>query len=107
MEEKKIPAPVSTATDGVAIHLSYIRRDIDEIKANQIKSGNEVKEAISRLQDAYVTRVDFDEHEKRDEDHEIRIRSIEKNVQRWIGISSVLSSIGGALLLALAQYFIK
>lgn len=80
-DSPKIPPPI--ASDGMNIHLSYVRRDIDEIKAilKDMKSG-------------YVTRSDFDDHLGVANDHELRIRIIEKNMWKWSGISGVL---GGAI----------
>lgn len=106
-ESLKIPAPIDTGGDSVSVHLSYIRRDIDQIRTDLTKNSQEVKGAIDELRNAYVTRQDYNEHLKADEDHENRIRIIEKNMWRQIGVSSILSSVGGAVLVAALQYFIK
>lgn len=44
----KIPPPVETGRDNISIHLSYIRRDMDEMK-----------QAIHELKGVYVTRDEF------------------------------------------------
>ncbi len=93
MDDSKTPPPVVAPTDvgGMSIHLSYIRRDIDEIKGG-----------IKDLKNSYVSRVDFDEHLKIDEDHEERLRTIEQSMWKYIGYSSAISSfvgIGGAFLI--------
>lgn len=105
--QQKIPAPVDTGNDTVSVHLSYIRRDIDQIRTDLTKNSQEVKGAIDELRNAYVTRTDFSEHEKKDEDHETRIRTIEKTLWKYVGASSVISAIASASLVALVQYFIK
>lgn len=101
------PPPVGLDSDGVAIHLSYIRRDIDEIKSNQSKNNTEIKTAITNLQNSYITRVDFDNHLKTDEDHETRLRVIEENMWKRIGATGLISSIGSAVLLATIEYVLK
>jgi hypothetical protein len=74
--EIKTPPPVdsSSAPDGVSIHLSYIRRDIDEMK-----------QSLKDLKSGYVSLSDFAEHLKADADHETRIRSIEGFKDTLIG----------------------
>ena len=69
-DKVKIPAPIDTSKDaGVSVHLQYIRRDIDEIKLN-------MNNGFERLENLYVTRIDFDEHTKKLDDHESRLRLI-------------------------------
>ncbi len=96
-DRTKIPAPVDTSNDGLAIHLSYIRRDIDEIKANQTKNSAEVRLAFENLSNGYVSRADFNEHMKGDEDHEARIRALERNMWRISGATGIIA--GGISLL--------
>ena len=103
----KIPAPVDTGNDTVSVHLSYIRRDIDQIRTDLTKNSQEVRGAIEDLKNAYVTRIDYEEHLKADDDHENRIRNIEKTLWKYVGASSAISAIGSALLVAISQYFIK
>lgn len=90
-EKNKIPPPIEA--DGMNIHLSYIRRDVDEIKI-----------ILKDIKSDYVTRDDFAEHAKIVQDHEIRIRTLEKNMWKWVGASSAIS----ALLALLIQFiFVK
>lgn len=89
--ETKIPSP-ETSSDPMSVHLWYVRRDISEIKGT-----------LSDLKNGYVTRTDFDEHLKTDADHESRIRTLEKNMWKWIGASSIISA-GAAYV---AQFLIK
>lgn len=88
-----LPPPELSADPGV--HLWYMRRDISEIKTS-----------INELKNSYVTQKDFSEHLKADEDHENRIRTIEQNMWKQIGTSSVISALGSAILLSVAQHFI-
>lgn len=75
MEEVKIPPPVpSAATIGeLATHFSYVRRDVDEVKA----ITKVIVEKLDIMKENYVTRMDFDKHLEGDEDHETRLRTIE------------------------------
>lgn len=104
-DKTNTPAPVDTGSDGIAIHLSYIRRDIDEIKNTQTKNNTEIKQAIQTLQNAYVTRVDYNEHLKTDEDHEKRIRILERALWKYIGFSSAISAVISLVGAFLAQHY--
>lgn len=80
MEDKpKIPLPIET--EGMNIHLSYIRRDVDQILVT-----------LKDLKKDFVSRADFDEHTEVTKDHETRIRLLERNMWRWVGASSVISA---------------
>lgn len=85
--DSKIPPPVES-TDSTAVHLAYMRRDVDEIK-NVLKG----------LVDGYVTRLDFDEHLKADVDHETRIRALEKSADE---VKTLIKTWGSAIALVLA-----
>ncbi len=87
-----MPTPLEVNSDRMSVHFSYLRRDIDEIKAS-----------LKILSVGFVSRTDFEEHLKADEDHESRIRSLEKNMWKWVGASSVISA-GIAYLM---QFLIK
>lgn len=106
-ETKKIPAPININNGEVAVHLAYIRRDIDEIKVNQDKNNLDLKESIKDLKNGFVTHTEFAETEKITDDHENRIRTIEKNMWKWIGMSSIISSFGGGIIIALIEHFLK
>ncbi len=56
----KIPPPVAAGGD-IGVHLSYIRRDIDEIKHTQAAHMTEIKAELHELKGAYVTRPEFKE----------------------------------------------
>ncbi len=66
-QDVHMPAPEVTK-DPLSVHLWYMRKDIGEIK-----------NTLSTMRDGFVTRTDFEEHLKADEDHEERIRTIEKD----------------------------
>lgn len=88
--------PISENNDGISIHLSYLRRDVSDIKIT-----------LNKLEGNYVTQNDFKEHLKADDDHEQRIRSLEKALWKYVGFSSAISAIlavGGS---ALIEHFFK
>jgi hypothetical protein len=80
--------PIQPPTDlaGVAIHLSYLRRDM------QTLSGK-----IDNISTNFVTTNDFKEHLKADEDHENRIRSIETSNNTLAGKMWVVAAIVGVV----------
>lgn len=96
--EDNIETPVQAPTnmEGVAIHLSYLRRDMQKIT-----------EKIDGISTNFVTLVTFQEHLKDTTDHETRIRDLEKALWKYIGASSIISSIISAGGLTLIQNFIK
>ncbi len=102
MEEVKIPPPIDTGDGNMNIHLSYLRRDFVEEKLARRKQHEEIMSKLEAIQSQYVSRVDFEEHLKADEDHEIRIRNIEKSIWRWGGMlalgSAILSIVGSYLI---------
>lgn len=87
--------PIVDSNEATAVHLSYIRRDIVDIKTQ-----------LTDLKGAYVTRVDYNEHLKAAEDHEQRIRGLEKDLWKRIGLTSAISALGSSGLLTLIQHFI-
>lgn len=105
--ESKTPAPIDLSVDSVNVHLSYIRRDVDMVNAKLSQMEQALTDKIDEVGNAYVSRVDFNEHLKVDEDHENRIRSLERALWKYVGASSVISAIGSALLLAVIQHYIK
>lgn len=90
---ESLPPPISDNNDAVSIHLSYIRRDILDIKNTQNESNVEFRKEFTDLKNGFVSRTDFDEHLKADEDHEQRIRVIEKSLWKFLGASSAISAI--------------
>lgn len=100
-----IAAAVQAATaaalsaEKAAVQAAIVSVNIDNIKVN-IK---EIKDTLKDQAQTYVTRVDFIEHVKVDDDHEARIRSLETRMWIWVGASGVIA----AGLSFLAQHFIK
>lgn len=88
--------PIVDSNEATAVHLSYIRRDIVDIKSQLID-----------LKNSYVTQVDFDKHLNVDKDHEDRIRALEKDMWKRIGLTSAISALGSSGLLTVIQHFIK
>lgn len=79
----------STAT---ALNIQYIQKDILEIK-----------QSLKDINTLYVTQTEFVEHLKDDADHELRIRTIEQSMWKWLGISTT----AGMVLSFLTAYFLK
>ncbi len=81
--------------EGIAIHLSYVRRDMDTM----IKK-------LDGLGSSFVTASDFAEHLKADEDHEKRIRALEEAtsenplVKRIVygAVAIILTTVLGAII---------
>lgn len=65
-----------------SINISYIQKDMVEVKQT-------LKEMIG----VFVTTKDFAEHEKRVDDHEVRIRTLEEGMWKLVGVSSIIASI--------------
>lgn len=80
----KIPAPISSGD--MNVHLSYIRRDLDELKSLQKSQHAENISALVDLKNSYPTRIEFNEMRKDVEislgDHEKRIRDIETMIPK-------------------------
>ncbi len=94
--ENKTPPPVEHSGDSTAVHLSYIRRDIDTINSK-----------LDALTNQYVTRLDYDEHLKVDADHEDRIRTLEETQWKKSAYSSIISSAITAGGFIVVQYLIN
>jgi len=76
MDTPKTPPPIPfpTNNDGLSTHFAYMRRDLDEIKSV-------LRDALKEMKDGFIARTEFNEHEKRDQDHEDRIRVLEKKAE--------------------------
>ncbi len=81
METDKIPPPVKTTDSATALHLSYIRRDVDQQRIDMNKGFENLDKKISEnnikldnMQSGFVSKVEF-------EDHETRIRVMEKSAE--------------------------
>ena len=65
-----------------SINISYIQKDMAD-----------VKQSLKEITGMYVTNKDFADYIKTSDDHENRIRKMEENMWRWVGISSVVASV--------------
>lgn len=70
----------------VGIHLKSVNEKIDRIENNQIRRAemetkhfDEIQERFDQLNNSFIGRAEFSKHLERDEDHEARIRLLEKN----------------------------
>lgn len=109
LDKTKIPAPVTIATADVSTHLAYMRRDIDQGNINTKQGFEEMAKKIEHinnkldsLTDGYVTRTDFNEHQKVDQDHEQRLRVLEEKNWKVAGAAGVI----GAILSVMGSYIV-
>ncbi len=79
MEHPEPPVQLPNNIEGVSIHLSYIRKDIDTISKK-----------LDAFSSDFVTNNDFSEHLKADADHELRIRKLENWGSIAIGALAVI-----------------
>lgn len=84
----------------VGVHLSYIRRDIDAIKKSQEEGMKDIKNDLTELKGSYVTLTVFQEHLKTDEDHEARLRVIEKESEDHALVKKVVYGAVAFILIA-------
>ncbi len=97
--ENKAETPPITDFGSMNIHLSYLRRDVTDLKADTNKSFEEIKKTLNTIGSNYVTVFDFAEHLKLDEDHEKRIRALER--YSWIAVGAL------AVLQLVLKFFLK
>lgn len=76
----KAAADVTAAV--LATDISYIKKDLAEIKLS-----------LDRMPDSFLTKADFKDHSVMDDDHEKRIRLIEQSMWKWVGASSVITTV--------------
>lgn len=98
----RIPPPVELVDgQGIGIHLSYLRRDMDEVKVTQQKLHADVISKLNEMQSQYPTRVEFEEFiegfQKITADHENRVRTLEKSMWKWTGIASAVGVVASIL----------
>ncbi len=74
METPDTSAQIPNTIEGMAIHLSYLRRDST---ASNVKMDAVIRK-LDDLANIYVSNETFRDHLKADEDHENRIRLIEE-----------------------------
>ena len=82
----------STAT---ALNIQYIQKDILEIK-----------QTLKDINTSYVSTSEFAEHILTDNDHENRIRAIEQNMWKWMGMSTILGAVASFLMAYALKAFV-
>lgn len=98
------PIPVEPINgQGLSVHMSYIRRDMDELKQSQAKWHTDLMTRLDEIQSLYPTRKEFEEIIKMTDDHETRMRAIEKTMWKWLGIASVIGVVASVIM----QIFLK
>ena len=101
MEEKKIPPPIIIEdSQSVATHLSYVRRDLDQYNINQKQGFHDMNgridsldEKLDRMAEGFVSQSQFSDHLKVDNDHENRIRELEKFSRECIEAQKSIDSL--------------
>ena len=98
MEHPDSQVPIPNNIEGVSIHLSYLRRDMESMNKK-----------LDNLAGIFVTTVDFAEHLKADADHEARIRTLEGFIntfegKMW-GIGVMGSGIAAILSIAISHFW--
>ncbi len=98
MDKIELPVNLPNNIEGVNIHLSYIRKDIDSLSKK-----------IDEISSSFVTNQEFQEHLKADEDHEARIRLLQEFQDTLMGkiwgVGIVASLIMGAATIAINHYY--
>lgn len=84
-------ANVSSAV--LANNVEYIKSDITEIK-----------QTLKEMTGTFVTKGEFIEVMKVQQDHEVRTRAIEQNMWKWMGMATVLSSVVGIVVGFILKY---
>jgi len=69
--------------------IALMGKDITNIQVGIVAINQTLKE----ISGAYITTNDFAEHIKIDNDHEIRIRSLEQSMWKLAGVSSTISAV--------------
>lgn len=113
-EPTKIPPPVKSTTDAMPVHMSYMRRDLDESKTNMIRGFDrldkgiaEINHKLDNLSNSYVTTKDFEEHKDRSDDHEKRLRFLEERGWKVAGAAGVIAGLISIFGVFLIQFLVK
>ena len=90
--------------------VGYLKVGQDRIEKSQEKFHDEIKATLRDLKDGFISRIEFNDHTKKDDDHETRIRKIEQfndtlRGKMW-GIGIMSGFVFGMLSLV-AQYLIQ
>lgn len=109
MNNDPTPLPVEPANEQVmAVHLSYIRRDVDDLKILQKSQHAETIQKLNELQAVYPTRKEFEEFvqgfQKMVADHETRVRTLEKAMWKWVGTASTIGAVASILVQLLFKF---
>ena len=96
------PLPIEPSNgQGMSVHLSYIRRDVDDLKVLQKSQHIELLQKLNELQAVYPTRKEFDEFvsgfQKLIADHETRVRALEKAMWKWVGTASTIGAVASII----------
>ena len=91
----------------VATHLLYLRRDFREQKAQTKENFDKLESGIDKLatkldnmKDGYVPLSYFREHEKRDDEHELRLNQLEEKLGDYKLLRGVVWGATGFILIA-------
>lgn len=87
-KDKQLESAITSAVTAAA-NAAVVQTDIGYIK----KDIAEIKQAVRDMPGIFLTVNEFKEHTKISDDHEKRIRVIEENMWKWIGISSIATAV--------------
>jgi hypothetical protein len=94
----------NSAADAAKVAVTRGAEDHDLLLELKVKMAD-IKVSVDTLiakEDSHVTRVEFIDHLKTDVDHETRIRLIEQNMWKWLGIGSLGGLAGGVISIVMA-----
>lgn len=95
--ESAITSAVTAAANAAVVQtdISYIKKDVAEIKA-----------ALRDMSGTFVVRGEHEDVLKNISDHESRLRTIEENMFKYLGIAAVVSAILTIAIGAVINYFL-
>lgn len=92
---------------GVEQRLSKLETLVTEIKDNHLKHIEDKIDGLGDKMNSYVNREEWAAHLKKDDDHELRIRAIEKLIWKYVGAVSVLAFLASLLGNTIAEQIFK
>lgn len=103
-EVKTIPIH---SMETVAFQLGQMSKSIEKIEVKQDKAAEENRKNFDDIKNNYVSMTAFNEHLKKDDDHELRIRGLEGSDKKWGIGASIIGGGMGVIGSILIQHFVK
>lgn len=106
--EQNTETILAVDSKNVSVHLHYLRKDMDELKLNQKLQFELMMKKLDEMKSEYPTRREMEElradndksHlilQKTDEDHEERMRSVEKLIWKASGVAALGGVVAGLI----------